>query len=86
MMRGHSLKLKAPVASMQNLWSPAEKMSVDNFYAMAQIGSNSTVKAGLESLLAKYDVDEFIFTCDIYDTDKRIENFERLMQIKHEAA
>lgn len=86
LMRGHSLKLKAPVPSMQNLWSPAEKMSVDNFYAMAQIGSNSTVKAGLEGLLAKYDVDEFIFTCDIYDTDKRIENFERLMQIKHEAA
>ncbi|WP_374571621.1 LLM class flavin-dependent oxidoreductase [Acinetobacter sp.] len=86
LMRGHSLKLKAPVASMQNLWSPAEKMSVDNFYAMAQIGSNSTVKAGLESLLEKYDVDEFIFTCDIYDTDKRIENFERLMQIKHKAA
>lgn len=86
LMRGHSLKLKAPVASMQNLWSPAEKMSVDNFYAMAQVGSNSTVKAGLESLLEKYDVDEFIFTCDIYDTDKRIENFERLMQIKHEAA
>lgn len=85
LMRGHSLKLKAPVASMQNLWSPAEKMSVDNFYAMAQIGSNSTVKAGLEGLLEKYDVDEFIFTCDIYDTDKRIENFERLMQIKHEA-
>ena len=86
LMRGHSLKLKAPVSSMQNLWSPAEKMSVDNFYAMAQIGSNSTIKAGLEGLLEKYDVDEFIFTCDIYDTDKRIENFERLMQIKHEAA
>ena len=86
LMRGHSLKLKAPVPSMQNLWSPAEKISVDNFYATAQIGSNSTVKAGLEGLLAKYDVDEFIFTCDIYDTDKRIENFERLMQIKHEAA
>ncbi|MGA8882909.1 MAG: LLM class flavin-dependent oxidoreductase [Acinetobacter sp.] len=86
LMRGHSLKLKAPVSSMQNLWSPAEKMSVENFYAMAQIGSNSTIKAGLKSLLEKYDVDEFIFTCDIYDTDKRIENFERLMQIKHEAA
>ncbi|MEG2359680.1 LLM class flavin-dependent oxidoreductase [Acinetobacter sp.] len=86
LMRGHSLKLKAPVSSMQNLWSPAEKMSVENFYAMAQIGSNSTVKAGLKSLLEKYDVDEFIFTCDIYNTDKRIENFERLMQIKHEAA
>ena len=83
LMRGQSLKLKAPVSTMQGLWSAAEKMSVDNFYAMGQVGSNATVKVGLENLLSQYDVDEFIFTCDIYDTDKRIENFERLMQIKH---
>ena len=82
LMRGQSLKLKAPVESIQGLWSPAEKMSVDNFYAMAQIGSEQTVKAGLQQLLEQYDVDEFIFTCDIYDTDKRLENFERLMNIK----
>ncbi|MGC3818669.1 LLM class flavin-dependent oxidoreductase [Acinetobacter sp. G11] len=83
LMRGQSLKLKAPVKTMEGLWSPAEKMSVDNFYAMAQIGSPETVKAGLEKLLEKYNVDEFIFTCDIYDTDKRIENFELLMNIKN---
>lgn len=83
LMRGQSLKLKAPVKSMQDLWSPAEKMSVDNFYAMAQVGSPATVKAGLENLLSQYDVDEFIFTCDIYDTEKRIENFDLLMQIKN---
>lgn len=83
LMRGQSLKLKAPVASMEGIWSPAEKMSVDNFYALAQIGSLETVKAGLEKLLEKYNVDEFIFTCDIYDTDKRIQNFELLMDIKN---
>ncbi len=68
---------------MEGLWSPPEKMSVDNFFAMAQVGPKETVKAGLASLLAKYDVDEFIFTCDIYDTDKRLHNFELLMQIKN---
>ena len=83
LMRGQSLKLKTPIASMDGLWSPAEKMSVDSFYSMAQIGSNGTVKEGLKQLLLEYDVDEFIFTCDIYDTDKRLENFERLMQIKN---
>lgn len=82
LMRGQSLKLKAPVKSMDGLWSPAEKMSVDSFYGMAQIGSKATVKAGLENLLAKYDVDEFIFTCDIYDTEKRLHNFDLLMQMK----
>jgi alkanesulfonate monooxygenase SsuD/methylene tetrahydromethanopterin reductase-like flavin-dependent oxidoreductase (luciferase family) len=83
LMRGQSLKLKAPVETMEGLWSPAEKLSVDNFYALAQIGSAETVKAGLEKLLEKYNVDEFIFTCDIYDTDKRIQNFELLMNIKN---
>ena len=82
LMRGQSLKLKAPVKTMEGLWSAAEKMSVDNFYAMAQIGSLATVKAGLQQLLEKYEVDEFIFTCDIYDTNKRIENFELLMDMK----
>ncbi len=52
------------------------------FMPWRQIGSKATVKAGLETLLAKYDVDEFIFTCDIYDTEKRLYNFDLLMQIK----
>lgn len=83
LMRGQSLKLKAPVESMEGIWTPAEKMSVNNFYAMSQVGSPETVKAGLEDLLAQYEIDEFIFTCDIYDTDKRIENFKLLMDIKN---
>ncbi len=82
LMRGNSLKLKPPVESMQGLWSPMEKLSVDNFYAMAQIGSPETVKRGLEKILAMHQVDELIFTCDIYDTAKRLKNFSLLMDIK----
>lgn len=84
LLRGQSLKLKAPVESMDGLWSVAEKMSVDNFYAMAQIGSPETVKARLEKLHQQYNVDEFIFTCDIYDTTKRLENFDLLMHLKNQ--
>ena len=84
LLRGQSLKLKAPVESMNGLWSISEKMSVYNFYAMAQIGSIETVKAGLEKILAQYNVDEFIFTCDIYETDKRLENFEHLIHLKNQ--
>ena len=83
LLRGQSLKLKPPVESMENLCSPAEKMSINNFYAMAQIGSKETVKAGLEQILKQFNVDEFIFTCDIYDTQQRINNFKYLMEIKN---
>jgi len=72
LLRGHSLKLKAPVESMQGLWNAGEKMAVDNFYALAQVGSKEKVKAGLEQLLQNYAVDEFIFTCDVYDTEQSI--------------
>lgn len=86
LLRGHSLKLKAPVHCMQALYSPAEKMAIDNFYAMAQIGSPETVRKGLEQLLKDYAVDEFIFTCDIYDPQKRLDNFSFLMDIKNHVA
>lgn len=39
LIRGQSLKLKPPVESMDGLWTPAEQLSVRNFYAMGQIGS-----------------------------------------------
>ncbi len=85
LITGQSLKLKPPVDSMQGRWSASEKVAVQNFLAMAQIGSAETVKKGLEQLLAQYQVDEFIFTCDIYDTQQRLENFSLLMDIKHTA-
>ncbi len=83
LIRGQSLKLKPPVESMDGLWTPAEQLSVRNFYAMGQIGSPATVKAGLEQLLHDYEVDEFIFTCDIYDTERRLETFSLMMDLKH---
>lgn len=82
MFRNQRGLLKPPVENMDELWSASEKLSVQSFYGMGQVGSNATVKAGLENLLSRYDVDEFIFTCDIYDTQKRLENFERLMHIR----
>lgn len=82
MFRGTRGLLPQPVESMDGLWSPMEQRAVDDFYALAQIGSPATVKAGLQQLLQKYAVDEFIFTCDIYDTEQRLANFSYLNQMK----
>lgn len=41
-----------------------------------------TVRSGLQKLLDTYEVDEFIFTCDVYDTAKRLDSFTQLMQVK----
>lgn len=83
MFRNQRGKLKPPIHNIDEIWSPSEKMSVQQFYALAQIGSKQTVKAGLQRLLERYDVDEFIFTCDIYEPELRLKNFELLMQIRN---
>lgn len=83
LIRGDSLKLQPPVKSTEGLASSAGQLAIQNFYAMAQIGSKDTVQAGLSKIIQQYDVDEFIFTCDIYDTQKRLDNFSLLMEIKH---
>ncbi|OTG62773.1 LLM class flavin-dependent oxidoreductase [Acinetobacter sp. ANC 3903] len=83
MFRNQRGQLQPPIENIDEIWSPSEKISVQQFYAMAQIGSKETVKAGLERLLERYEVNEFIFTCDIYDTEKRIKNFELLMDIRN---
>lgn len=82
MFRGTRGHLPKPVNSMDGLWSVSEQRAVQDFYALAQIGSPNTVRQGLENLLQKYDVDEFIFTCDIYDTEQRLNNFSYLSDMK----
>ena len=82
LIRGDSLKLQPPVKSTEGLASSAGQLAIQNFYAMAQIGSKDTVQVGLSKIIQQYDVDEFIFTCDIYDTQKRLDNFSLLMEIK----
>ena len=85
LFRNETRRLKPPVASMDGLWSAAEQMQVQSFYAMGQVGSPATVKAGLERLLADTQVDEMIFTCDIYDTQKRLNSFSLLKALQNEA-
>lgn len=82
MLRGTREHLPQPVTSMDGLWSVSEQRAVQDFYALAQIGSADTVRQGLQKLLEQYAVDEFIFTCDIYDPEQRLNNFSALSDMK----
>jgi alkanesulfonate monooxygenase SsuD/methylene tetrahydromethanopterin reductase-like flavin-dependent oxidoreductase (luciferase family) len=48
--------------------------------ALSVVGSPSTVALKLESLVQQFDVDELMFTNDIYERDKRIHALELLRQ------
>jgi hypothetical protein len=69
LLTGQSLKLKPPVATVEGRWSASEKMSVQNFWYGANWLTRNSEKR-FKATFEKYQVDEFIFTCDIYDTQK----------------
>jgi luciferase family oxidoreductase group 1 len=72
LIRGHSMRLRPPVKSMQGLWLPHEQEAVGNFFGMAVIGGPEKIRARLEVLLDQTQADELIFTCDLYDNDDRL--------------
>lgn len=74
--RGIPGKLPRPVASMDSLWSPAERAGVANAFREAVVGSPSTVQRGLQAFLARVPVDELIVTAMIHDQTARLKSFE----------
>ncbi|KAA8735319.1 LLM class flavin-dependent oxidoreductase [Acinetobacter qingfengensis] len=83
LLRGQPTTLKPPVETMQGLWTEAEKIAVHNFLGVAKIGSPSTVKLQLEQFLQQTQADELIFTCDIYDDQKRLHSIELLKNLQN---
>jgi alkanesulfonate monooxygenase SsuD/methylene tetrahydromethanopterin reductase-like flavin-dependent oxidoreductase (luciferase family) len=66
---------------MQPLWSAAERVVVENKLAAAIVGSDWTVKAGLEKLVRQTGADEVIVVTDTYEPADRLESYRRVAEI-----
>lgn len=82
LLRGHPLWLKPPVESMNSLWSIEEELSVKDFLGLAAVGTCAQIKTTLENLVDELNINEFMFTNDLYDPAKRIHALELLSSIK----
>jgi alkanesulfonate monooxygenase SsuD/methylene tetrahydromethanopterin reductase-like flavin-dependent oxidoreductase (luciferase family) len=78
MVRGRRGKLPPPVASMDSLWSPAERLQVERMLSEAVVGSPETVKAGLQATADRTGADEFIVACAVHDHAARRRSYELL--------
>ncbi|WP_043312179.1 LLM class flavin-dependent oxidoreductase [Pseudomonas sp. ML96] len=76
LIRGESLVLRPPVASMAGRWQPHEQQAVGDFFGLAVVGGPEKVRARLEVLLEQTGADELIFTCDLYQPEHRLRSFE----------
>jgi luciferase family oxidoreductase group 1 len=81
LFRGEPMWLKPPVDSMDGLWEPQEEVAVNEFLSLAAIGDAQKVEAQLSKLAKELNINEFMFTIDIYDPQERIRILERLSEL-----
>ncbi|MEO4055109.1 LLM class flavin-dependent oxidoreductase [Solibacillus sp. CAU 1738] len=78
--RDHQL-LKPPVENMDEIWSSFEKDAVMQQRQYTFIGSQQTVKEGLEQFVSDTGVDEIMVTTSIYDEKARAKSFTLLKEL-----
>ena len=81
LIRSQPVELLPPVDSMELLWQEHERAAVENRLRAAIVGSDATVKAGLEKLVGDTAADEVIVVTDTYDHADRIESYQRVAAV-----
>ncbi len=82
LIRNQPVELLPPVDSMQPLWeNELERAAVENKLGAAVVGSNITVKAGLEKLASDTMADEVIVVTDTYEHEDRLESYRRVAEV-----
>src|SRR5713226_6999994 len=84
LIRNQPVELLPPVDSMQELWDDFERVAVETKLSAAIVGSNATVKAGLEKLVSETAADEVIVVTDTYDHAERLRSYERVAVVAKE--
>jgi luciferase family oxidoreductase group 1 len=78
LIRNEPVELLPPVDSMEPLWREQEREAVKSKLRTAIIGSEATVKAGLENLIRATGADEVIVVTDTYEHADRLESYRRV--------
>jgi len=81
LIRNQPVESLPPVDSMEGLWQPWERDAVEARLAQAIVGSESTVKAGLEQLISQTHANEIIAVTDTWDHNARIDSYRRLAAV-----
>jgi luciferase family oxidoreductase group 1 len=81
LIRNQPVELLPPVDSMEPLWQDWERAAVENKLGAAIVGSETSVKAGLEKLVGDTGADEVIVVTDTYEHADRLQSYQRVAGI-----
>src|ERR1700693_1370103 len=78
LIRNQPVELLPPVDSMKPLWQDHERAAVESKLRAAIVGSETTVRAGLQKLVRETGADEAIVVTDTYDHADRLQSYRRV--------
>ena len=78
LIRNQPVELLPPVDSMEPLWQDWERAAVESKLRAAIVGSDATVKAGLERLVLETAANEVIVVTDTYEHANRLQSYQRV--------
>jgi len=81
LIRNQPVELLPPVDSMDLLWQDWERATVESKLGAAIVGSDATVKAGMERLVRETGADELIVVTDTFEPADRLESYQRVAGI-----
>jgi luciferase family oxidoreductase group 1 len=81
LIRNQPVELLPPVDSMDGLWRDYEREAVESKLGAAILGSDSTVRAKMATLVEETGADELIVVTDTYDPADRARSYERVARI-----
>lgn len=70
--RGRPGKYPAPVADMDEHWTPMERTMVEHTLQFAVVGARQTVETKLKRFIKDTDADEIIVSFTVFDIEKRL--------------
>ncbi|TVP55128.1 MAG: LLM class flavin-dependent oxidoreductase [Halomonadaceae bacterium] len=76
LLRGVSGPSSAPIDDIEDYWSPMEKAQVKRMLACSIVGSEATVRKGMDALVQETGADELIMVSDIFDHPARLRSIE----------
>lgn len=66
--------MPAPVDDMSTIWSPQQKMMVQQMLACSFIGSRKSVRSDLDQFIGQTNADELMIASYVFDFDQRIKS------------
>jgi luciferase family oxidoreductase group 1 len=75
-IKGQRMPIPPPVASMDAVWSPGERLAVAERMALMVVGGPERVRAGLQQIVDATQADELIVSSDAFRKEDRLKSYE----------